>query len=54
MQTVGGEAFHREQPTHTRILGKERKKSTTTGVPWPEMSWGGGLGLVNHRRRWGV
>lgn len=28
MQLVGGRAFHREEPTCTRILGKERKKST--------------------------
>lgn len=29
-QRVGAGAFHTEEPTRTRILGKEKKKPTTT------------------------
>lgn len=54
MQLVGGGAFHREEPTCTRILGKETKKSTVTAVQWPGMYHGGRLGLVNYKTRLGL
>lgn len=54
MQGVGGGAFHREEPTCTRILGKKRKKPTMLAVRQPETYCGGRLDLLNYKRTLGL
>lgn len=53
-QRVGGGAFHREEPTCTRMLGKKREKPTMTAVRQPEMYFRGRLDLINYKRTLGL
>lgn len=46
-QWVGGRFM--EISPQVQESGGRGEKSTTTGVHWPAMSWGSGLGLVNYR-----